>query len=60
MTRRSKQERRRAVSFRKPRYPAEKTGPKKDQLEHGHKVHLNALEEGMSLGRFIPKMVKRA
>ena len=43
MTRMSKQGKRRAICPRK-RTPAfaEKTGPKKDQLDAGYKVHENA------------------
>lgn len=52
MTRMSKQGKRRNMSPRRPRLPGEKTGPKKDKLEHGYKVHKNALKEENN--RFIP------
>lgn len=56
MTRMSKQGERRAVSFRKrkPKHP--KTGPKKDNLEFGFRVHENAIEDSQVKNRFIPKM----
>lgn len=54
MTRMSKQGERRAVSHRRRRPAAQKTGPKKDQLEFGYKVHENGLDN--STNRFIPKV----
>lgn len=51
MTRMSKQGKRRNMSPRRPRLGGVKTGPKKDKLEHGYKVHKNALK---SENRFIP------
>lgn len=54
MTRMSKQGERRAVSHRRRRPIAQKTGPKKDQLEFGYKVHVNGLDN--QLNRFIPKV----
>ena len=57
MTRISKQSRERAVSHRRPRPPSPKTGSKRDSLEFGHKVHVNAIEAGDSQpNRFIPKI----
>ena len=52
MTRMSKQGERRNKSPRKSKFPAEKTGPKKDNLPAGFKEHANALE---SQNTFIPK-----
>jgi hypothetical protein len=60
MTRMSKQSRKRAVSPRKPRPPSMKTGPKRDQLEFGHKVHSNAIAGDLASHRFIPKIGGRA
>lgn len=51
----SKQGERRAVSHRRRRAIAPKTGPKKDQLEFGYKVHENGLADHQ-LNRFIPKV----
>lgn len=56
MTRMSKQGERRAISHRRPRPPSKKTGPKKDKLQFGYKPHENAVSEGASAGRFIPKI----
>lgn len=55
MTRMSKQGERRAVSHRRRRPPSPKTGPKKDLLEFGYRIHLNGLNSESS-GRFIPKV----
>jgi len=58
MVRLSKQTRDRQCSFRRPRSPGKRTGPKKDTLKNGYKEHQNALE-GMYEGyAFIPKMSK--
>lgn len=54
MTRMSKQARVRAISYKRPRLGGPKTGPKKDQLEQGFRVHENALNESMN--RFITKV----
>lgn len=54
MTRMSKQGERRAVSHRRRRAPSPKTGPKKDHLQFGYRVHNNSTEA--TLGRFIPKI----
>ena len=59
MTRMSKQSRKRAISPRKPRVPSIKTGPKRDRLELGHRVHKNALVGDLS-NRFIPKVSYKA
>ena len=56
MVRISKQAERRGVSFRKNRPPAEKTGPKKNNLPNGFKEHLNAVEGELSAKIFIPKI----
>lgn len=53
MTRQSKQGERRAMSPRKRKAPAVKTGPKKDNLPKGFKEHANALEGTLA---FIPKI----
>ncbi len=53
MVRISKQEERRSVSRRRPAPPAKKTGPKKDALSLGFKLHPNALE---GVNAFIPKI----
>jgi hypothetical protein len=56
MTRLSKQERKRRISPRKPRSAAPKTGPKKDNLEFGFKVHENAISAESTPTRYIPKI----
>ncbi|MBS0625333.1 MAG: hypothetical protein JSS32_04715 [Verrucomicrobia bacterium] len=56
MTRMSKQGKRRHVSPRRPRPPSEKTGPKKDKLEHGFKFHENAAPAELGTTRFVPKI----
>ena len=55
MTRVSKQGRKRNVSRRRPKAPAQKTGPKKDALEFGFKPHAN-VQTDSSINRFIPKI----
>lgn len=55
MTRMSKQGERRSVSFRKNKKPSVKTGPLKDNLPKGFKVHENAVAEHNNL-MFIPKI----
>lgn len=54
MTRMSKQGERRNVSPKKRKKPSPKTGPRKDNLPQGYKVHANALEG--TLTSFIPKI----
>lgn len=54
MTRMSKQGKVRNISKRRPRTAGPKTGPKRDQLDYGHKVHENALQAEST--RFIPKI----
>jgi hypothetical protein len=49
----SKQGERRAKSHHKTRYPAKKTGSKKDQLPAGYKPHENTAKAIASV--FIPK-----
>jgi len=56
MVRISKQEERRAVSRRRPRPPAKKTGPKKDALPQGYKLHANAIDGNLAQTSFIPKI----
>ncbi len=56
MTRMSKQGERRAVSHRRRRAPSPKTGPKRDNLEFGYRIHLNGLNPDSLAGRFIPKV----
>lgn len=56
MVRISKQSERRAMSRRRPKPPAEKTGPKKDKLHEGYKPHANALEGEQGALAFIPKI----
>lgn len=54
MTRISKQAERRMKSHHKRhRSTAKKTGPKKDNLEKGYRLHENAIETGTA---FIPKI----
>lgn len=55
MTRMSKQGKVRNISPRKPKIAGPKTGPKKDALEHGYKLHKN-LVEGEKTNRFIPEI----
>ncbi len=56
MTRISKQGERRAKSPRKHRLPSLKTGPKRDRLEFGYRIHPNALEVETIKDRYIPKI----
>lgn len=56
MVRLSKQTKDRSVSPRRPRAPAPKTGPKKDKLTAGYKVHTNAAEGNLAGTLFIPKI----
>lgn len=56
MTRIKKKAQRRAISPRKRRAPCEKTGPKKDNLPSGFKVHENALIAASGATAFIPKI----
>jgi hypothetical protein len=56
MTRTSKQEERRNRSPRRPRKPAAKTGPLKDNLPKGFKEHENALTGAQAKDAFIPKI----
>lgn len=56
MTRMSKQGKKRAVSPRRPRAPSLKTGPKKDNLTDGFRVHENAAPTELAATRFIPKI----
>ena len=54
MTRTGKQEERRHRYPHKRKAPAEKTGPRKDNLPLGYKEHENALETEQTT--FIPKI----
>jgi len=56
MTRMSKQDKRRAVSPRRPRLPSKETGPLKDNLPEGYRVHENAVEGDSSKQIFIGKI----
>ena len=56
MTRISKQQERRNQCPKRPRPPAKKTGPLKDNLKQGFKPHLNALEGNNAQTHFIPKI----
>lgn len=56
MTRISKKAQRRAVSPRKRRQPGQTTGPKKDNLAEGYKVHENAFSGESTVPTFIPKI----
>jgi hypothetical protein len=56
MVRISKQSERRAISFRRTRNPAKKTGPKKDALPQGFKTHTNAVAGDLAHLSFIPKI----
>ena len=54
MTRPSKQSERRAICPRKLKCSfAKKTGPKKDNLSHGFKLHANSVQGNLV---FIPKV----
>jgi len=53
MTRMSKQGKRRNQCPRKRKYPAPKTGSKKDNLPLGYKEHVNVMATS---GVFIPKI----
>lgn len=56
MVRISKQAERRNRFPRKHRAPSIKTGPLKDNLAHGFKEHVNALEGDLAKAVFIPKI----
>ena len=56
MVRYSKQSKIRAVSKRRPAPPAVKTGPVKDALELGYKLHANAISGDTTQSKFIPKI----
>lgn len=56
MTRISKQEERRHRSPRKSKIIGKKTGPRKDLLPAGYKMHLNALSSNLQIQAFIPKI----
>ena len=56
MVRISKQAERRSVSYRRPQPPSKKTGPKKDALPQGFKLHANAVEGDLAQMSFIPKI----
>jgi hypothetical protein len=55
MTRTSKQAKDRSVSYKKPRPLSPKSGPKRDQLLFGYRVHENALSSESAPSRFFPK-----
>ncbi len=54
MTRMSKQGERRAISKRRPKVAFPKSGPKKDNLAQGFRVHENTVTEAEL--RFVPKI----
>jgi len=56
MVRISKQSEKRSRSPRKHRKPSEKTGPLKQNLPAGYKVHANSLEGDVAKKAFIPKI----
>lgn len=56
MTRLSKKNERRALSPRRRREPSEKTGPLKDNLPEGFRVHSNSLSGDVAKTAFIPKI----
>lgn len=56
MVRMSKQGEKRARSHHRPRPPAKKTGPLKQNLANGFKDHPNALEGEQAAAAFIPKI----
>lgn len=56
MVRISKQAEKRSRFPRKPRQPSPKTGPLKDNLPDGFKLHPNAIEGEASQYAFIPKI----
>lgn len=56
MTRISKQQERRAVSPRRPRPPALKTGSLQDNLPKGYKPQNNAISGELAAKAFIPKI----
>ncbi len=56
MVRISKQSERRHRFSRKRRAPSPKTGPLKDNLPNGFKLHANALEGDIGKLVFIPKI----
>lgn len=55
MTRMSKQGERRAVSHRRRRPISKKTGPKRDNLEFGYRLHENGITATSTPNRFIPQ-----
>lgn len=56
MTRIYKQQKRRAISPRRPSFPQKKTGKRKDNLPMGYKKHDNAAEGKFESKVFIPKI----
>jgi hypothetical protein len=56
MTRMSKPERRRARCPKKRKAPSIKTGPKKDNLPEGYRVHESALTGDLANQLFIRKL----
>jgi hypothetical protein len=58
MVRISKQAERRAKCPHRPRPPARKTGPKKDNLDKGYKEHVSVIEDVQLAQKiFIPKKI---
>lgn len=56
MVRISKQQERRSRSPRKHQAPSAKTGPLRDNLPEGFKLHQNALSSDVAATAFIPKI----
>lgn len=56
MTRTSKQGKMRAQSPRKYKSVFPKTGPKRDLLEFGYRIHKNTAPKEVASNRFIPNM----
>ncbi len=56
MVRISKQSERRGQSRRRCQAPAKPSGPKKDNLPSGFKIHANSIEGEFAANVFIPKI----
>ena len=56
MVRLSKQTRRRQRSHKRPKAPAQKTGPLKETLAGGFKLHENAIQGELARAIFVPKI----
>ncbi|MCB1181237.1 MAG: hypothetical protein KDK55_04365 [Chlamydiia bacterium] len=58
MTRIGKKQERRAISPRKHRSPSLKTGPKRDNLPEGYRLHENALDREKTKNQIFIAKVK--